>query len=155
MSIYDYEFVDNSGAKAQMSEFKDKVTLIVNVASKCGLTSQYIGLQKLYENFKDKGFEILGFPCNQFAQQEPGSNEEIKDFCTGTFGVTFKLASKIDVNGENAHPLYSYLRNSAKGGEEIAWNFEKFLVLKDGSIKNFDPHTAPEDLEVLLREVLG
>jgi glutathione peroxidase len=136
-----------------MSEFKDKVVLIVNVASKCGLTSQYIGLQKLYDIFKDKGFEIIGFPCNQFANQEPGSDEEIKSFCSN-FNVTFTLASKIDVNGEESHPIYSYLKTQ-KNNEDIAWNFEKFLVLKDGSIMNFNPQITPEDLEPVIKNSLG
>jgi glutathione peroxidase len=154
MSIYDYSFKNNSGEEVQMSNFKNKFTLIVNVASKCGLTSQYIGLQNLYEKFKDRGFEIIGFPCNQFANQEPGSDLEIREFCDN-FNVSFTLASKIDVNGENSHPIYDYLKNNHKNGNDISWNFEKFLILKDGLIINFDPQTTPEELDAVLTDHLG
>jgi glutathione peroxidase len=154
MSIYDYDYTDNSGKFVEMSDFKNKVVLIVNVASQCGLTPQYAGIENLYKKFKDLGFEVIGFPCNQFGLQEPGSDEEIKSFCETNFGVTFKLASKVHVNGQSAHPIYKYLKSVSKNDEDISWNFEKFLILKDGSIKNFDPHTSPESLESIIQDSL-
>ena len=152
MSIYDFEVKTISGEIITMNAFKNKVLLIVNVASKCGFTEQYTGLENLYQKYKDKGLVILGFPCNQFMNQEPLNEEEIKSFCSLTYGVTFPMFSKIDVNGENTHPLYKYLKESKKGllgSEAIKWNFTKFLVDKNGTVINrYAPATKPESLEV-------
>lgn len=126
---------DIDGKEVNLSDYKDKVLLIVNVASFCGYTKQYAGLQDLYETYKDKGFEILAFPCNQFGNQEPGSNEEIKNFCSSKYNVTFKLFDKVDVNGTNKYSLYAILTdNPVTGKGDIKWNFEKFLVGKNGKI---------------------
>ena len=152
MSIYDFEVKTISGEIISMSSFKNKVLLIVNVASKCGFTSQYEGLERLYEKYKDQGLVILGFPCNQFMNQEPLSEEEIQSFCSLNYGVTFPMFAKIDVNGEEAHPLFKYLKEAQKGLlgiEAIKWNFTKFLVDKNGVVINrFAPATKPESLEV-------
>lgn len=152
MSIYDFEVKTISGEIITMNAFKNKVLLIVNVASKCGFTEQYAGLENLYQKYKDKGLVILGFPCNQFMNQEPLNEEEIKSFCSLTYGVTFPMFSKIDVNGENTHPLYKYLKEAKKGllgSEAIKWNFTKFLVDKNGTVINrYAPATRPESLEV-------
>lgn len=152
MSIYDFEVKTISGEIITMNAFKNKVLLIVNVASKCGFTEQYTGLENLYQKYKDKGLVILGFPCNQFMNQEPLNEEEIKSFCSLTYGVTFPMFSKIDVNGENTHPLYQYLKEAKKGllgSEAIKWNFTKFLVDKNGTVINrYAPATKPESLEV-------
>lgn len=152
MSIYEFEVKTISGETITMDAFKNKVLLIVNVASKCGFTEQYAGLESLYKKYKDKGLVVLGFPCNQFMNQEPLSEDEIKSFCSLTYGVTFPMFAKIDVNGENTHPLYKYLKESKKGllgSEAIKWNFTKFLVDKNGNVINrFAPATKPETLEV-------
>mgnify|MGYP000694552128 FL=1 len=152
MSIYDFEVKTISGEVITMNAFKNKVLLIVNVASKCGFTEQYAGLENLYQKYKDKGLVILGFPCNQFMNQEPLNEEEIKSFCSLTYGVTFPMFSKINVNGENTHPLYQYLKEAKKGllgSEAIKWNFTKFLVDKNGTVINrYAPATKPESLEV-------
>ena len=152
MSIYDFEVKTISDETITMDTFKNKLLLIVNVASKCGFTNQYEGLEALYQKYKDKGFVILGFPCNQFLAQEPLSEDEIKSFCSINYGVTFPMFAKIDVNGENAHPLYKYLKEAQKGllgSETIKWNFTKFLVDKNGTVVNrFAPATKPESLEV-------
>lgn len=126
---------DIDGKKVDLSEYKGKVLLIVNVASYCGFTKQYSGLEKIYKEYKDKGFEILAFPCNQFGEQEPGTNDEIKNFCSSKFDVTFKLFDKIDVNGKDKSPLYQILTdNNVTGKSDIKWNFEKFLIDKNGDI---------------------
>lgn len=126
---------DIDGKDVNLSDYKGKVLLIVNVASYCGYTKQYAGLEEIYKKYKDKGFEILAFPCNQFGQQEPGTNEEIKNFCSSKFDVTFKLFDKIDVNGKNQSPLYSILNdNEVTGKADVKWNFEKFLVDKNGNV---------------------
>ena len=126
---------DIDGKEVKLSDYKGKVLLIVNVASYCGYTKQYAGLEEIYKKYKEKGFEILAFPCNQFGQQEPGTNEEIKDFCSSKFDVTFKLFDKIDVNGKNQSPLYSILTdNEVTGKADVKWNFEKFLVDKNGNV---------------------
>ncbi len=152
MSIYDFEVKTISGEVISMDAFKNKLLLIVNVASKCGFTEQYAGLETLYQKYKDKGLVILGFPCNQFMNQEPLNEAEIKSFCSLTYGVTFPMFAKIDVNGENAHPLYQYLKEAKKGllgSEAIKWNFTKFLVDKNGTVINrYAPATKPESLEV-------
>lgn len=152
MSIYDFEVKTISGEVISMDAFKNKLLLIVNVASKCGFTEQYAGLETLYQKYKDKGLVILGFPCNQFMNQEPLNEAEIKSFCSLTYGVTFPMFAKIDVNGENTHPLYQYLKEAKKGllgSEAIKWNFTKFLVDKNGTVINrYAPATKPESLEV-------
>lgn len=134
-NISNLSIKDIDGKIVNLSDYKGKVLLIVNVASYCGYTKQYSGLEEIYRKYKSKGFEILAFPCNQFGQQEPGSNEEIKDFCSTKFDVTFKLFDKVDVNGKDQSPLYSILTNNEKTGKaDIKWNFEKFLVDKNGNI---------------------
>ncbi|MBK7227512.1 MAG: glutathione peroxidase [Ignavibacteriales bacterium] len=126
---------DINGKPVNLSDYKGKVLLIVNVASYCGYTKQYAGLEEIYKKYKDKGFEILAFPCNQFGEQEPGTNEEIKNFCSSKFDVTFKLFDKIDVNGKDKSPLYSILTdNEVTGKADIKWNFEKFLIDKNGNV---------------------
>ena len=152
MSIYDFEVKTIRGEMITMDAFRNKLLLIVNVASKCGFTNQYEGLEALYQKYKDKGLVVLGFPCNQFMNQEPLSEDEIKSFCSLTYGVTFPMFAKIDVNGEQAHPLYTYLKEAKKGllgSEAIKWNFTKFLVDKNGNVINrYAPATKPESLEV-------
>lgn len=148
--FYDYEAINMAGETIKMDKYKGKVVLVVNTASKCGFTPQLTGLENLYEKYNEKGLEILGFPCNQFKNQDPGTSEEIVKFCTGTFGVQFELFEKIDVKGENKHPLYEYLINEKKGlfGKEIKWNFTKFLINRDGEVvKRFAPSTEPEKFE--------
>lgn len=157
MTIYDFTVKNNKGEDVSLSEYKGKVLLIVNVASKCGYTKQYSGLQALYEKYKDKGFVILGFPCNQFANQEPGSDAEILSFCQVNFGVTFPLFKKIKVNGKEADPLYVYLKEQAKGvlGNSIKWNFTKFLIDRDGNVLDrYESKTTPEDLDSIIAELL-
>lgn len=142
-----HQFTMNSieGKPVKLDKYKGKVLLVVNVASKCGLTPQYEGLQKLYTQYKDKGFEILAFPANEFGGQEPGSNEEIKEFCTANYKVTFPMFSKIVVKGEGTHPLYQWLLRSTENQKDIEWNFAKFVVGKDGKvIARFDPRTKPD-----------
>ena len=149
-SIYDLSFTDNHGQTVDLSDFADQPLLIVNTASKCGFTPQFKGLEKLYEAYKDKGLNILGFPCNQFAGQDPGSNDEISQFCELNYGVTFPMFAKIDVNGDGAHPLFAYLKKSAPGilgTEAVKWNFTKFLVDRDGQVvKRYAPTDRPQDL---------
>ncbi len=159
VSIYDFNVTTIEGKDISMSHYKDKVLLIVNVASECGFTPQYEGLEKLYEEYKDDGFMILGFPSNQFGEQEPGSNDEIVFFCQGTYDVQFDMFSKIDVNGDNAIPLYKYLKSEQSGflwTESIKWNFTKFLVDREGNVvKRYGSSTKPEsikkDIEALLQ----
>ncbi len=149
MSIYDFTPKDSRGLDHPLAQYKGKVVLIVNVASKCGHTPQYEGLEKLYETYKDQGFVIVGFPCNQFGGQEPGTNEEIQEFCKLNYGVTFPVLAKIDVNGKNADPLYVYLKSekSGIGGSAIKWNFTKFLIGRQGQvIERFSTQTEPEKL---------
>jgi glutathione peroxidase len=142
-----------------LSEFKGKVLLIVNVASKCGFTPQYEGLEKLYRKYKDKGFEILAFPCNQFGNQEPGTNEEIKNFCSTKYNVTFRLFDKIDVNGPNTHPLYKFLKEAKPGlmgSKDIKWNFTKFLIDRNGNVvERYAPQTTPESIEKDIEKLLN
>jgi glutathione peroxidase len=149
--VYDFTIKDIKGDETTLADYKDKVILIVNVASKCGFTNQYTGLQKLQDELKDKGFSVLGFPCNQFGGQEPGTEEEIKSFCETSFSVNFPLYSKIDVNGSDASPLYEYLKSEAPGlmgSKAVKWNFTKFLVDKQGDvIKRFAPTDKPEDIK--------
>lgn len=136
MNIYDFTVKDPKGNDVSLSRYKGKVLLIVNTATGCGFTPQYSGLQDLYEKYNDKGFEILDFPCNQFANQAPGTDAEIGSFCTGRFGITFQQFAKIDVNGENESPLYKWLKEQkgGLGGSKIKWNFSKFLINKDGKV---------------------
>ena len=170
--IYDFKALSNKGAEVDFSQFEGKVLLIVNTASKCGFTPQYDGLEDLYEKYKDQGLVIIGFPCDQFAHQEPGSDDEIAEFCRLNHGVTFPLMSKIEVNGENTHPIYTWLKESAPTEEykglkaksaaklfkkisssmekdnDIKWNFTKFLVGRDGStVKRYAPTTTPAKME--------
>jgi glutathione peroxidase len=149
-SVHDIQVKDIDGKDTSMNAYKGKVTLVVNVASKCGFTKQYTALEATHLKYQDKGFAVLGFPCNQFGGQEPGSNEEIKQFCTSKFNVTFPLFDKIEVNGDNRHPLYAALagKDSPFPGD-IKWNFTKFLVGKDGKVlKRFDSRTTPDSPEV-------
>jgi glutathione peroxidase len=180
--IYDITVKDMDGSDVSLANYKGKVLLIVNVASKCGLTPQYEGLEALYQKYKDQGLEILGFPCNQFLEQEPGTNEEIQSFCSLNYNVTFPLFDKIDVNGEAESPLYTYLKKQApfKGypegteefatmldeihqktgtgfdqGDAIRWNFGKFLVSKDGkTILRFEPMVTPDLMEEAIQKML-
>jgi len=149
-SIYDFVVKDIDGRNVKLSDYRGKVLMIVNVASKCGYTPQYEGLQKIYEQYKDKGFEILAFPCNDFRGQEPGTNKEIKEFCSANYGVSFKLFDKIKVLGDEKLPLYEMLINSdniEKG--DVKWNFEKFLVSKDGKVvARYRSKVKPESEEV-------
>ena len=150
--IYDIEVRTIDGRSVKMSDFKGKTLLVVNVASRCGFTPQYKGLENLYRDFKDRGFLILGFPCNQFGSQEPGSDEEIKSFCSTTYQVSFPMFSKVDVNGDSAHPLFKLLKKAEKGilgTEAVKWNFTKFLVSPSGEVlKRFSPTTAPESIAI-------
>ena len=151
MSIYNFNVKTIDEQEISMSKYKGKVLLIVNVASRCGFTSQYEGLEKLFEKYKSEDFMVLGFPSNQFANQEPQSNEEIKEFCSLTYDVKFDMFAKIDVNGENETPLYKFLKSSQKGilgTQDIKWNFTKFLVDKEGNVVDrFASTTTPESIE--------
>ncbi len=150
-SIYDFSVKDIQGEAVSLSQFKGKVLLIVNTASACGFTPQYKGLQALYEKYGPDNFVVLGFPCNQFGEQESGSEDQIQSFCELNFGVSFPLFEKIEVNGEGAHPLYQYLKSSAKGilgSEGIKWNFTKFLIDADGKVlERYASTTKPESIE--------
>lgn len=160
MNTHDFSVERLNGETLGLDQYRGKVLLIVNTASKCGFTPQYQGLEELHRQFKDKGVEVLGFPCNQFGAQEPGSADEIGAFCEKNYGVTFPLFAKIDVNGDGAHPLFKYLKQAAPGlmgTEAIKWNFTKFLVRRDGSVyKRYAPQTEPKeliaDIEALLAE---
>ena len=144
-SLYDFSVKTIEGQSKSLKDYQGKPVLLVNVASACGLTPQYAGLEKLFRHYKDQGLVVLGLPCNQFGAQEPGSEAEIQKFCSLNYDVTFPLTSKIEVNGAGAHPLYAWLRNQT-GGDDIQWNFEKFLVGKDGKIiKRYSPKLTPED----------
>ena len=179
-TIYDFKALNNKGTEVDFRQYEGQVLMIVNTASKCGFTPQYDGLEALYQKYKDQGLVIIGFPCDQFAHQEPGSDEEIAEFCRLNHGVTFPLMKKIDVNGENAHPIYKYLKSvapteeykgikakathtmlkglskSAKEDNDILWNFTKFLISRDGAtVKRFPPTTEPADFENDVKEMLG
>src|SRR5205085_4738658 len=149
-SIHEIPIKDIDGKDTTLKAYQGKVLLVVNVASKCGLTPQYNGLEALHEKYKEKGFTVLGFPCNQFGGQEPGTNEEIKQFCSSKYSVTFPLFDKLDVNGANRHPLYTALAGEASPYPgDIKWNFGKFLIGKDGKIiKRFEPKTTPDSAEL-------
>jgi len=181
MGVYDFTVKTNKGVEKSLADYKGKVLLIVNTASKCGFTPQFEGLQKLYTQYKDKGLEILGFPCNQFAEQDPGNDEEIQTFCKLNYGVTFQIFEKGDVRGENAQPLFKYLTAQKKfegfdkkhpiaekleealkanfpeylEGDGIKWNFTKFLIDKEGNvIKRFEPTTDPADIAPEIEKLL-
>jgi glutathione peroxidase len=158
-NIYDYSVKNAEGLTVDMSQYKGKVVLVVNVASKCGFTPQYQGLESLYKEFKNSGLVILGFPCNQFGAQEPGNDSEIKQFCSLTYDVSFPIMSKINVNGSDAAPIYDFLKSSAPGflgTEIIKWNFTKFLVGKDGKvIKRYAPNTEPKEITEDIKAALG
>jgi glutathione peroxidase len=151
MSVYDFSATDIQGTERALSEYKGKVLLIVNTASKCGFTPQFEGLETMYKELNDKGLEVLGFPCNQFAQQDKGSDSEIAGFCMKNYGVSFPMFSKIEVNGDGEHPLYKYLKSEAKGilgSKKIKWNFTKFLVNQKGDVlKRYAPTAKPEDIQ--------
>ena len=160
MKTHFYEFSAQTlqGKEIKMDAYKGKTILVVNTASKCGLTPQFEGLEKLNQKYKDKGLVILGFPCNQFAGQEPGDEKSISEGCVINYGVTFQMFSKIDVNGENAHPIYKYLKNELSGllGNKIKWNFTKFLIDPNGKpLKRFSPTTKPEKIDKYLETILN
>jgi len=148
--LYDIKVKTISGAEKPLSDFKGKALLVVNTASKCGFTPQFKGLEALYEAYKGQGLEILGFPCNQFLHQDPGSNSEIQEFCSLNYGVSFPMFAKVEVNGPNAHPLYQLLKSERPGllgSEKIKWNFTKFLIGRDGKVlKRYAPNTEPKDI---------
>jgi len=157
-SVFDFEAESLDGRPMRLAEFAGKVLLIVNTASQCGFTPQYAGLEKLYRTYKDRGFEVLGFPCNQFGAQEPGSAAEIGSFCDRNYGVSFPMFGKIDVNGENPHPLYRFLKSQKPGllGSKIKWNFTKFLVDREGKvIARYASTTKPESLVRDIEKLLG
>ncbi len=177
--IYDFKALNNRGLEVDFAQYEGKILMIVNTASKCGFTPQYDGLEALYQKYKDQGLVIIGFPCDQFAHQEPGSNEEIAEFCRLNHGVTFPLMAKTDVNGENAEPIFEYLKTQAPTEEysglkakaaaklfktisksvekesDIKWNFTKFLINRDGTlIKRYAPTTTPDKIEIDIEEML-
>jgi glutathione peroxidase len=157
MGLYDITVKDQEGNDVSLSEYKGRTLLIVNTATGCGFTPQYDGLQDLYEQFSESGFEILDFPCNQFGGQAPGSDEEIHSFCTGRYGITFPQFQKIDVNGENESPLYSFLKKQKGGlfGSNIKWNFTKFLVDREGNvIKRYPPTDTPEKIKIDIEKII-
>ena len=158
-SIYDFEALQMNGQAVPLSQYQGKVLLIVNTASACGFTPQFGGLEELHKEYADQGLVVLGFPCNQFGSQDPGSNDEIASFCQLNYGVSFPMMSKVDVNGANAHPLYQWLTAEAPGllgSKAIKWNFTKFLVGKDGRvIKRYAPQDAPQKLAADIEAALG
>jgi len=156
-NFYDFTAKSLQGKDISMDAYKGKVVLVVNTASKCGLTPQYEGLEALYKAYKDQGLVILGFPCNQFGNQEPGDEKQISEGCLINYGVTFQMFSKIDVNGSEAHPIYKYLKNELKGfpGNDIKWNFGKFLIDRNGNpVKRFSPIVKPENLKASIEKLL-
>jgi glutathione peroxidase len=157
-SVYDYTAKSLDGREVPLSDYRDKVLLIVNTASKCGFTPQYAGLEELYKAYHDKGLAVLGFPCNQFGGQEPGTADEIGAFCTKNYGVTFPMFAKIDVNGDNAHPLWQYLKTEKPGllgTKSIKWNFTKFLVDRAGNVvERFAPNDTPASLKPAIEKLL-
>lgn len=157
-TIYDFSAKDLSGNNVDFSDFKDKVLLIVNTASKCGFTPQFEGLEKLHQQYKDQGLVVIGFPCNQFGSQDPGSNDEIGAFCQKNYGVDFLMMEKIDVNGNNEHPLYTWLKKQEGGflTDGIKWNFTKFLVNSQGEVvERYAPTTKPESIEADIVKLLA
>ncbi len=158
MTLYDFSVKARDGSDVSLKDYQGKVLLIVNTATGCGFTPQYTGLQELYNKYKEKGFEILDFPCNQFMNQAPGSDDQIHTFCTGRFGITFPQFAKIDVNGKNEDPLYTYLKSQKHGmfSSKIKWNFTKFLIAKDGSVlKRFAPTDTPEKIDDFIASALA
>lgn len=158
MSVYDFSVETIKGEKTNLDSYKGDVLLIVNTASKCGFTPQYKGLQSIYESHKEQGLSVLGFPCNQFGAQEPGSSDEIMEFCELNYGVNFPMFAKVDVNGDGAHPLFKYLAAEAPGilgSKAIKWNFTKFLVDRNGQVvKRFAPTDKPETIEKHIQDLL-
>lgn len=157
MKIYNFKVKDNLGKEISLENYKGKTLIIVNTASKCGLTPQFEDLEFLYKKYKNENFEILGFPCNQFAKQELNSNDEIQEFCQLNYGVTFKVFDKINVNGKNAHPLYKYLKKEKSGifGGSIKWNFTKFLIDKNGNVvERYAPTDSPLKMEEKIKELI-
>ncbi|MCM1256908.1 MAG: glutathione peroxidase [Roseburia sp.] len=157
MGIYDYSVKAQDGSEVSLADYQGKILLIVNTATGCGFTPQYDGLQDLYEKYRSQGLEILDFPCNQFGHQAPGSDEEITDFCQSRYGVTFPQFKKIEVNGEGEEPLYTFLKSQKKGvmGNNIKWNFTKFLVDRTGNVvARFAPTVTPEKIEGQIKELL-
>ena len=159
MNLYEISIKTIAGENETMETYRGKVLLIVNVASKCGFTSQYAGLEALYRRYRDKGFTILGFPCDQFGHQEPGNEAEIQSFCSLTYDVTFPLFTKIEVNGSGTHPLYAHLKKAQPGlfgSEAIKWNFTKFLVNREGQVlKRYAPSDTPEKIDADLKKILA
>lgn len=156
--FYDFKAVTLTGKEQSLDAYKGKVVLVVNTASKCGLTPQYTGLQELYVKYHSEGLEILGFPCNQFGKQEPGNADQISEFCEINYGVEFPMFGKIDVNGKDTHPVFEYLKEELPGtlGKNIKWNFTKFLIGKDGQpIKRFAPTTKPADIKKYIEKALA
>lgn len=158
MTIYDFTVKDAEGNDISLEQYRGKTLIIVNTASKCGFTPQYDALQDIYESWKDKGLEILAFPCDQFAHQEPGTNKEIQNFCEVNFGITFPVFGKLDVNGKTAHPLYQYLRaeKHGRGSDKIKWNFTKFIVDANGTvIDRYASAVKPEKLVPIIEKLLA
>lgn len=158
MNIYDFNAKTSSGEEVSLSKYKGKVLIIANTASKCGFTPQYKDLEDLYKKFGNENFEILAFPCNQFLGQEPGSNEDIQNFCSINYGVTFPVFAKIDVNGENADPIFKFLRKNSSGilGDNIKWNFTKFIIDSEGNIVDrYAPTTSPKKLEKTIENLIN
>ena len=156
-TIYDFTVKAQDGTEKSLADYKGKVLLVVNTATGCGFTPQYVGLQELYDKYKDQGFEILDFPCNQFGNQAPGSDDEIHEFCVGRFSMTFPQFSKIDVNGENEDPLYTWLKSQKGviGGKKIKWNFTKFLVDREGNVvARFAPTKEPKDIDASVAKLI-
>ncbi|MFD2826117.1 glutathione peroxidase [Leeuwenhoekiella polynyae] len=157
MNFYDLEAKTLQGKTIPMRAYKGKTVVVVNTASKCGLTPQYEGLEALYEKYRDQGLEILGFPCNQFGNQEPGSADDIEAFCQVNYGVSFTMFDKVDVNGSQTHPIFKYLKSELSGllGSKIKWNFTKFLIDKNGKpIKRYAPITKPQKMEASIKRLL-
>jgi glutathione peroxidase len=156
-SLYDLSFTDNKGNEVSLDAYRGRPVLIVNTASKCGFTPQYDGLQKIYEELGSEGLVVLGFPCDQFAHQEPGDDAQIEEFCSVNYGVSFPLSTKVDVNGSKTHPVFKFLKKNAGGmlGSAIKWNFTKFLVSPDGTtVQRFAPTTKPQDLKPEVKKLL-
>ena len=158
MSIYEFSATDIKGQDVSLSDYQDKVILIVNTASKCGFTPQFEGLENLYKELEQKGLVILGFPCNQFGNQDPDGDGQIEEFCQLNYGVSFPMFSKIDVNGSDAHPLYTYMKTQAKGllgSKTVKWNFTKFLVNRDGQVvERYAPNDKPESIKADILKLL-
>ncbi len=157
-NVFDFSCSTSSGDERSLADYRGKILLVVNTASKCGFTPQFAGLEEMYEKYRERGLEILGFPCNQFGKQDPGSNEEITEFCQLNYGVSFPMFGKIEVNGRGADPLYQHLKKAAPGAlgtRGIKWNFTKFLINRDGKVlKRFSPATTPARIEKEIEQLL-